>query len=127
MAVSKYAAKIDPWSLDQWAQSNESVATGVTANAGGGQTNATLLTGTMNDVATVATAADSVKLPLGQVGLWVLVRNSAANSMQVFGSGTDTINAAATATGVAQAATTSALYFCTTAAPAAKWFRVLSA
>ena len=42
-------------------------------------------------------------------GLRVLVRNSAANSMQVFGAGTDTINAVATATGVAQAATTSAL------------------
>jgi hypothetical protein len=127
MAVSKYAAKIDPWSLDQWAQSNESVSTGLTALAGGGQGSATALPSTFNVVATVATAADSVRLPLGQVGLWVVVRNSASNSMQVFGSGTDTINGVATATGVAQAGTTSALYFCTSAAPAAAWFRVLSA
>lgn len=99
----------------------------ITAVAGGGQTNATQLAAGHNNVTVVATAADSVKLPLAAPGLRVLVRNSAANSMQVFGAGTDTINAVATATGVAQAATTSALYYCVTAAPAGKWFRILSA
>lgn len=100
---------------------------GVTAHAGGGQASATQLTGTMANVSTVATAADSVKLPEANAGAFYMLRNSAANSMQVFGYGTDTINAVATGTGVAQAATTSALYFCTSSAPAGKWFRVLSA
>lgn len=100
----------------------------VTAAAGGGQTNATQLTGVMANVTVVATAADSVKLPLGQAGMIYFLANSdAADSMQVFGAGTDTINGVATATGVAQAAASKAVYFCITSAPAAKWFRVLSA
>lgn len=99
----------------------------ITAYAGGGQTNATLLASGINSVDTVATAADSVKLPLAVAGLEVFVVNTTANSLQVFGSGTDTINAVATATGVAQAAGKSALYVCTTSAPAGKWFRILSA
>lgn len=103
------------------------VTDGVTAAAGGGQTNATQLAGTAANVTTVASAADSVKLPAGIAGRFFFLENVTATSMQVFGNGTDTINAVATATGVAQAAGKSAVYFCTTNQPAAKWFRVLSA
>lgn len=100
----------------------------VTAFAGGGQTSATQLTGVAANVTVVATAADSVKLPLAQAGMFFALTNQdAADSMQVFGAGTDTINGVATATGVAQAAGKSALYFATTSAPAGKWFRILSA
>jgi len=100
----------------------------VTAAAGGGQVNATALTGVMSNVTVVATAADSVKLPLAQAGMVYLLRNSdAADSMQVFGAGTDTINGVAYGTGVAQAAGKSALYFAITSAPAGKWFQLLSA
>lgn len=98
-----------------------------TARAGGGQASATQLSPGFTVVATVATGADSVKLPAGSVGLTAIVRNSGANSMQVFGNGTDTINGVATGTGVAQAANTTAVYVCKTAQPAAAWFRVLSA
>lgn len=96
----------------------------ITAHAGGGQTNAVLLTGVINRLTTVASAADSVKLPVSKAGLVVYLVNSGADSAQVFGSGTDTINGVATATGVAQAAGVSAVYFCPVAG---KWFRVLSA
>ena len=106
----------------------------LTAFAGGGQANATLLPNGSNVVATVATAADSVKLPLSAPGAMITVVNTSANSMQVFGSGTDTINDVATATGVAQAAGKIAIYVCTTGgkiAPdtpvAGKWYRNLSA
>lgn len=100
-------------------------ATSITAYAGGGQTNATALTAQINHVTTVATAADSVKLPVSAAGMSVTVINGAAsNSMQVFGAGTDTINDVATATGVAQAAGKSATYHCPVAG---KWYRVLSA
>jgi len=102
--------------------------TGITAFSGGGQGSATALTGIVNSVDTVATAADSVKLPAPTyAGQMVYVVNSTANSMQVFGSGTDTINAVATATGVAQAAGKTAVYVATTTGTAAKWFRNLSA
>lgn len=97
----------------------------ITAFAGGGQTSAVLLTTTVNRVATVTTAADSVKLPVSVAGMVIQVINGAgANSMQVFGSGTDTINDVATATGVAQAAGKAATYSCPVAG---KWYRNLSA
>lgn len=86
-------------------------ANGLTAHAGGGQTNALLLTAdVINNVTTVATTADSVKLPPSNVGESVTIANNGANSMQVFGSGTDTINSVATGTGVSQAAGTTVTY-----------------
>lgn len=97
---------------------------GIIATPGGGQTNARLLTKQYNRVATVGTAADSVKLPVSEPGLEIFIVNGSATSMQVFGSGTDTINGVATATGVAQAAGISALYVCT---GSGRWFRLLSA
>ncbi len=58
---------------------------GLTAHAGGGQANALQLADTFNTVATVATTADSVKIPnvgLGPVYAWVI--NNGANSLNVF-------------------------------------------
>lgn len=110
--------------------------TGITALAGGGQTNATLLTAQFNKVATVASGNDSVKLPqisavpntLGAVGSSVIVRNAAANSLQVFGSGTDTINDVATATGVAVGAGKTAIFICHSwNGTVGNWYMVLSA
>lgn len=105
------------------------VATGLTAHAGGGQASALKLTAAVNRVDTVATAADSVALPAPSfVGQQVIVINNAAsNSMQVFGSGTDTINGVATGTGVAQAAGKTAIYQAVTTGTGAAWFRLLSA
>lgn len=108
--------------------STSTAANTVTAFAGGGQASATQLTTSNNRVPTVATAADSVKLPLAVAGQTIhLVNGHATNSMQVFGGGTDTINDVATGTGVAQAAGKAATYFCTKSAPAGLWYRVLSA
>lgn len=105
-----------------------SVSDGLTAHAGGTQAAALALTSKINRISTVASANDSVALPLAVAGISIEVVNGAAvNSMQVFGAGTDTINDVATATGVAQAAGKAASYFCTTSAPAGKWYRNLSA
>lgn len=101
-----------------------SVATGITAFAGGGQTNATQLSAGYNRVTTVATAADSVKLPASVAGMMVVVTNSSANSTQVFGTTPDTINAVATATGVALAAGKTGIYVCPVAGA---WHLLLSA
>lgn len=97
----------------------ETAKDSITALAGGGQTNATLLTSQTNRVSTVATAGDSIKLPVSAPGLELIVINSGANAMQVYGSGTDTINGVATATGVSQMANSTVIYTCVTAG---SWF-----
>src|SRR5213595_776251 len=84
----------------------------ITAFAGGGQTNATQLLTQTSRVTTVATAADSVKLPPSFPGLELIVINHGSNPMQVFGSGTDTINDVATATGVSQMVNSTVIYTC---------------
>ncbi len=87
---------------------------GIVAHAGGGKTSATQITAVLNNVITVATLADSIKLPASLAGLTVRISNNGANALQVFGSGTDTINSVATGTGVAQAAGSTIDYECIT-------------
>jgi hypothetical protein len=94
-------------------------ADNLTATAGGTQAAALALTAQVNRVTTVANAADSVLLPASAPGLWVVVVNSGANAMQVFGKGTDTIDGVATATGVSQSAGFAVMYTCVTAGA---WF-----
>lgn len=78
--------------------------TGITATASGGQTNAFALTTRVNNVTTVASANDSIRLPASPLGKVVWVMNNGSNSMQVYGAGTNTINGIATATGLPQPA-----------------------
>ena len=84
---------------------SNTVETGITAHAGGTQAAALALdaTKTVHNVTVVGTAADSIKLPLATgSGIQHWIKNSdAAESLQLFGSGTDTIDGIATATGVA--------------------------
>jgi len=84
-----------------------SVENNITATASGVQATAKLLdaTKTIHNVTVVATAADAIKLPLATgSGTQHWIKNSdAAESLQLFGSGTDTIDGIATATGVAVA------------------------
>lgn len=87
----------------------------ITATAGGGKTNAYQLSATLNRVSTVTTAADSVKLPAAVPGKVVFIFNNGAAAMQVFGSGTDTINSVATGTGVSQPISSIVQYQCVTA------------
>ena len=98
------------------------LTTGITAYAGGGQTDATPLTALVNVLGTVGTAADSVKLPAPtKVGQVVYISNTTATSATVYGAGTDTINGVATATGVALAAGKTGMYIATTIGTAAAW------
>ncbi len=99
---------------------------GIIAHAGGGQANATPLTAGMNTVETVATAADSVMLPLAIPGATCYIANATANSMQVFGNPSNPNNGGvgdtiaiqgsntqvATGTGVAQASGVLTVYKC---------------
>ena len=88
------------------------VETGITATAGGNQATAYQLTKSFNVLGTVATNADSVKLPTDrQVGDEVLIVNDGAANAQVFGAGTDTIDGIATATGVVLTAAKRCSYY----------------
>jgi hypothetical protein len=94
----------------------------LTALAGGGRTGATQLNLGLNQVGTVATANDSVVLPPALKGEMVIVKNSAANAMQVFAAGSDTINGTAGATGLSQLTLTGAIYI---ASANGTWFRMV--
>ena len=66
--------------------------TGITAYAGGGAANATALVSKVNVIATCATAADSVKLPIAPQLSDVVVRNNGGASANVFPPTGGTIN-----------------------------------
>ncbi len=99
--------------------------TGLTAHAGGTQAAALALSATsfVHQVDTVGSGADSVRLPVSVAGqMHLVINNAAANSMTVYGAGTDTINNVATATGVTHAAGLGSIYYCPVAG---LWFRIL--
>ncbi len=87
----------------------------LTAHSGGTQGAALALPSAINRVGTVAAQADSVLLPPSAAGLAITVINNGVFPMQVFGAGTDTINAIATATGISHGVGQIATYFCTIA------------
>ena len=86
----------------------------ITATAGGGQANGLLLTRSFSRVSTVATANDSVKLPPAKAGAQMIVFNkAAANSLNVFPSTGDNINALSANAAYALAVTKGAMFVCT--------------
>lgn len=127
LRTALYAGGNTAYPLDAALSAQQTIATGIAATAGGNQSTAYALTAAINEITTCATNGDSVKLPLAVAGLGIAVFNLGAASCQVYGSGTDTINAVATATGVALATTKNALFICTASAPAGKWRMVLTA
>lgn len=91
---------------------NGSVVTGITAYAGGGQTNAVVLSGAVNVIGTCATAADSVKLPVASAGDEVWVRNNGAASSNVFPQSGGKINNGTGDAAVACAASKTMVFKC---------------
>ena len=91
----------------------------LTAHAGGGQAGALVLQSLINRVATVATSGDSVALPPSIPGLSITLINSGANPMQVYGSGSDTINDVASGTGIAQLPNSLLIFECSVQG---KWY-----
>jgi len=114
--------------IDKLAKLVGSAVGPITAQADGTKANATPITGVKCYVGTSAGAADSVILPPGYPGLEITIFNGGASSIQVFGSGVDTINGVATETGVTQNNAVSAVYTCyAVVAGVGIWGRVLSA
>lgn len=106
----------------------ERFTTDVIPNAlvGGGQTGAPeIRPQSITRVTTVATAADSVKLPPAIPGTVCVVQNAAAaNAMGLFPSKGDAINAAAADAVLSIAAAGGGLFACPLAG---KWFAIISA
>lgn len=97
----------------------------IAAFSGGGQASATQLTAITSRVTTVAAAADSVKLPVAAPGMDIVVINAhATNSMNVFPSTGDAINALGANTAFAVAAGKTCTFF---TAGAGQWHAQLSA
>lgn len=102
-----------------------STTNGITAFAGGGQASAVLLTTVINRVTTVASANDSVKLPVSAAGMQLTVTNAAGvNSMNLFPNTGEIINALGANAAFAIAAGKTATLSC---AVAGQWHAVLSA
>lgn len=100
----------------------ESVQDGITANAGGGQTNAFQITTQTARITTVATVGDSIQLPPAVPGLEMLLINHGANAMQVYGNygtGVDVIDDQAFGSGVSQMASSLVIYTCSLSG---KWY-----
>lgn len=93
----------------------------IVAFAGGGKASATPLFNSFNRIGTCATGGDSVLLPKAIAGSAVFVRNDGAQSCNMFGKGTDTIDAAPTANATALAAAHGVMLMCVTAGA---WVRV---
>lgn len=103
-AFSEIFARLTPSKVD----------VALTAGAGGAKADGLGLKSTcsFHDVGTVATAADSILLPPAKEGEFHFVKNSGANSMQVFGQGDDTVDSVAAATGVPHLAGDGVMYYC---------------
>ena len=89
-----------------------SVEDGIVATAGGNQATAYKLTAATNRIKVCALNGDSVALPPAIVGSRFVVINDGAATCQVYGSGTDTIDAVATATGVTVSNAKRAIFYC---------------
>lgn len=91
-----------------------SVEDAITATAGGTKALAYKLYATVSRISVCATTADSVQLPTpNYVGQVNMVINDGAQSTQIFGNNSDTIDGVATATGVPLAAASRAFFVCT--------------
>lgn len=99
-------------------------ATGIVAKAGGTKAAAVPLVNSLNLVATCATLNDSVLMPKAIAGSVVFITNNGAQTLAIYGQGTDTIDGAATATADTLAAGKTACWVCYATGA---WFSIQSA
>lgn len=96
----------------------------ITATAGGTKAAAYALTKSLNHVTVCATGNDSVLLPAAIAGSMVVVTNSGAQTLAIYGKGTDTIDGAATANAKTLATTKTMILVCFTRGA---WFSMTGA
>lgn len=111
--VAKPKRFVDPSDVSGIIRAGSQADNALTAFAGGGQASATALTKQINRVTTVASAADSVKLPAAKAGAEVWVINAAAaNAMTVYPQTGEVINALSANTGLSVAANKTIAFVC---------------
>lgn len=98
MAASNAGDVITCFVWPNFARPMALTASGAVSAAGNNRATATQLTALMNDVTTVA-ASTGVVLPAAKAGLEVVVVNAGANTLAIYGGGTDTIDGTAGSTG----------------------------
>jgi hypothetical protein len=91
---------------------------GITSGTTQTQAGATLLTAPFNSVDTNATAGNGVALPASAPGLQIVVLNTTSKTIQVYGTGSDTVNGATNTVGITQPALSTGIYICVAAG---KW------
>jgi len=91
------------------------VAANLTANTTGTQAGATALSYGINQIATAGAAASAAALPAAVPGTSVTVINDTANTTQIFGTGSDTINGVTATVGITQPANSELTYYCAVA------------
>lgn len=105
---------INGQALNNWFNSPQvSYENGITARAGGGQANATVLSARQSRISVCATNGDSVKLPqtsLNVGGAMVVINDGAAN-LAVFPNGNATIDGGAAAASVTVSAGKRAIFW----------------
>jgi hypothetical protein len=92
----------------------QSTSAPMTAHAGGGQANGTLITTMVGVFGTVATAGDSALLPVSVQGMTITVINTTATSMNVFPQVGDKTNGTLNAS-VAVTSAAPTIFYCTAA------------
>jgi hypothetical protein len=118
------ASLTDPFEKAVWAQYLQTDDS-VTAKAGGGQATAYPINFMTTRVTTVASAADSLRLPPSSGGLFLTVANAAGvNAMNVFPAAGESINALGANTAFSIAAGKACFFVATSKG---QWHTVLSA
>ncbi|CCN69864.1 right-handed parallel beta-helix repeat-containing protein [Vibrio nigripulchritudo] len=97
--------------------------TGITAYSGGGRSNATLLTSTVNTVSTAGANNASVKLTKCVTGRQQTIANESDKPIKVYGKGSDKINGNAAHLGIVQIEYSIATYVCVRSN---NWARIMS-
>lgn len=102
------------WLLGVAAGNNRSYKNGIVAGAAATKATATQMPAGVQilEVDTVGVANGSVLMPAAVAGQIVMVFNNGANTLDIYGRGTDTINGSATANAHTLATLTAAVFFC---------------
>lgn len=107
--------------LAQFTYVGQSAATGLTAS-GTDRTGALQLAKAVNVLGTVASGTGVILPAIPAVGAQVIVSNQGANTVAIYGNGSNTIDGTAGATGITMAATHRAMFIATSASA---WISVL--
>lgn len=107
--------------LGQFTYVGQSAATALSA-AGTSRTDATQLAKAVNVLGTVASGTGVILPAIPAVGAQVILVNGGANTVAVYGSGSNTIDGTAGATGITMAATHRAMFIATSSST---WISVL--